>query len=315
MIDLTSWAGEIAAFGTALCWTAGSQFFEAAGRRSGAMSVNLLRLILALLLFCMLSQWRHGTLFPLSFPLRAWWWLGLSGIIGFALGDMFLFKAFVDIGPRLSMLIMTLAAPMSAVIGMVFLGEKYQLLHWVGMAVTLGGVCLVILEKPRKTERNQLSGVSSNRRIRDVTPAGIMMAFLGALGQAAGYVLSKYGMSLENGYLDPFAATQIRVIAGTIGFLGIISLRRSWPAVRKAVTNGPAMGMTFGGAVLGPFLGVSLSLLALHYTTSGIAATITSMVPILIIPFSIFIGHEQVSLRAVWGAAVAVGGVITLTLS
>ena len=299
--------GELAAFGTALCWTFGSQFFEAAGKRVGTISVNLIRLLLALLLFCILSLFTHGTLFPVDFPAHAWIWLGLSGIVGFALGDLFLFKAFVEIGPRISMLIMTLTAPLSAIMGLTFLNEKYLLPQWIGMIVTLLGVSWVILER---SNNNQ----NTKRKTRIITKSGIIYAFLGTLGQATGYILSKYGMMINDEFLDPFAATQIRVIAGTIGFMIIITVNRSWSNVIVAFKNKSAMGFMFGGAFLGPFLGVSLSLLALHYITAGVASTITALVPILIIPSVMFVGKEHVSIRAFAGAIIAVAGVFLLFL-
>lgn len=300
-----SYIGELAAFGTALCWTFGSQFFEAAGKRVGTLSVNLIRLLLALLLFCILSLITKGNLFPVNFPLHAWIWLGLSGLIGFALGDLFLFKAFVEIGPRLSMLIMTLTAPISALLGLTFLGEIYSLQQWLGMLITLTGVSWVIFERSNNNQNNK-------RKIRKITKSGIIYAFLGTLGQATGYVLSKYGMMINNDYLEPFAATQIRVIVGTIGFMIIISLSRSWSKVFIAIKNISAMGFMLGGAILGPFLGVSLSLLALHYITAGVASTITALVPILIIPSVMYIGKEHVSIRAFGGAIIAVAGVFLL---
>jgi drug/metabolite transporter (DMT)-like permease len=300
-----SYIGELAAFGTALCWTFGSQFFEAAGKRVGTLSVNLIRLLLALLLFCTLSLITKGSLFPVDFPLHAWIWLGLSGLIGFALGDLFLFRAFVEIGPRLSMLIMTLTAPISALLGLTFLGEIYSLQQWFGMLITLSGVSWVILE--RSNNNNNIK-----RKVRHITKSGIIFAFLGTLGQATGYVLSKYGMMINNDYLEPFAATQIRVIVGSIGFIIIISLSQSWSKVFIAIKHKSAMGFMFGGAFLGPFLGVSLSLLALHYITAGVASTITALVPILIIPSVMYIGKEHVSIRAFAGAIIAVAGVFLL---
>lgn len=300
-----SYIGELAAFGTALCWTFGSQFFEAAGKRVGSLSVNLIRLLLALLFFIILSLFTNGTLFPVDFPMHAWIWLGLSGLIGFALGDLFLFKAFVEIGPRLSMLIMTLTAPISALLGLTFLGEIYSLQQWIGMSVTLIGVSWVILERSNNDQNNK-------RKVRQITTSGIIYAFLGTLGQATGYVLSKYGMMINGDFLDPFAATQIRVIVGTVGFMIIITLNRSWSKVFIAIKNINAMGFMFGGAFLGPFLGVSLSLLALHYITAGVASTITALVPILIIPSVMYIGKEHVSVRAFAGAIIAVAGVFLL---
>jgi len=262
---------------------------------------------MAFVFFAVLSQSITGAPVPLDLSSHAWVWLGLSGIIGFALGDMFLFRAFVEIGPRISMLIMTLSAPLSAIFGLSFLHEQYSPLQWVGMLVTLSGVGWVILERPGSPR--------GKRKVRVLTRSGLLAAFLGAVGQAGGYVLSKYGMQDNGQFLDPFVATQIRVIAGILGFLVILSIRKGWKDVYRALRHKAALGYLTAGAFLGPFLGVSLSLLALHYITAGIAATITSLVPIFIIPSVIFIGKEHVSHRAMMGAAIAVAGVVLLTLT
>lgn len=132
------------------------------------------------------------------------------------------------------------------------------------------------------------------------------------LGQAGGYVLSKAGMQTESGYLDAFAATQIRVIAALGCFVVFFTVTKKWDDVVKALNNKRALCYTAIGAFIGPFLGVSLSLLILHYLTTGVAATILSLVPICIIPFSIFIHKEHVSLRAVSGALIAVFGIYLL---
>ncbi len=280
--------------------------FEAAGKRVGATVVNWLRMILAFVFFCCVSLVVRGTPLPLDFPASAWLWLGLSGFIGFAVGDLFLFKAFVEIGPRLSMLVMTLTAPIAAILGLIFLGEQYGLTQWLGMFITLAGVSWVILERSGKA-------TPANRKVRVITASGVLFALLGTLGQAIGYILSKYGMQTIGGeYLGAFGSTQIRIIAGIIGFVPVLIYRRSWGRLGKAVRDKQVMGLLSAAAFVGPFLGVSLSLLALHYTTAGVASTITALVPVFLIPSVVLISQEHVSLRAGLGALVAVSGVILL---
>ena len=84
---LTPFTGEIIAFLTVLCWTVGSQFFEVAGKRVGALTVNLVRLVLAAVFLCLTLLVTRGQLVPWDFPLENWGWLALSGVIGFALGE------------------------------------------------------------------------------------------------------------------------------------------------------------------------------------------------------------------------------------
>jgi drug/metabolite transporter (DMT)-like permease len=172
----------------------------------------------------------------------------------------------------------------------------------------LSGVAIVIFE------RNQKPSSSCKLKVRQISLKGILYGFAAMLGQAGGYVLSKAGMQTESGYLDAFAATQIRAIAAFICFIIFFTLTNKWGDVKKALRNRKAVLFTTVGAFIGPFLGVSLSLLALHYLATGVAATFLSLVPICIIPFSIFLHKEHVSMRAVGGAFTAVFGIYLLML-
>ena len=299
--------GELIAVSTVLCWTVSIQFFESASRKVGATPVNIIRLTTALALFGFLMLIRYGTVLPFHFPARAWLYLGLSGAVGFFLGDIFLFKALVAIGPRVAMLIFSLSAPAAALIEWLFLDESYTLVQWCGIFTTICGVGIVIFEKnsPKKT-------ISSSFNIRDISVKGVLFAFGAMTGQAVGYILSKTGMQTGDGYLDAFAATQIRAFVAFICFLIFFSITRKWGDVRQAVKNTRAVAYTIAGSVIGPFLGVSLSLLVLHYLSAGVASTFLSLVPVCIIPFSIFLHKEYVSLRAMAGAVIAVFGIYLL---
>ncbi len=296
--------GECIALTTVLCWTISVQCFEAASKRIGVTPVNIIRLSIALALFSLVLFFKTGDFIPLHFPMHAWLYLGLSGVIGFFLGDIFLFKALVENGPRVTMLVFSLSAPTAAIIGWIFLDEIYVMHQWVGMAVTLSGVCLVILER-NKNKTTRL-------KKRSISLIGTLYGFGAMLGQAGGYILSKVGMQTDSGYLDPFSATQIRAIAAFFCFVLFFTITRRWGKVQLALQDKKAVAYTAVGSVAGPFLGVSLSLLVLHYLTTGVASTFLSLVPVFIIPFSIFIHKEHVSVRACAGAIIAVFGIYLL---
>lgn len=297
------YTGELIAIVTVLCWTVSVQFFEAAAKRVGSTPVNIIRITTALVLFGIYLFFKNGYLIPLDFPLEAWIFLSLSGVIGFFLGDICLFKALVELGPRIALLIFSLSAPVAALIGWTFLAETYVLHQWAGMLVTLSGVGLVIFEKKRPENHSQ------QRHQRVITLKGILFGIGAMLGQAVGYVLSKAGMQTDTGFLDAFAATEIRALAAFVCFVIFFTLTREWRRVVRAVKDTRALVFTATGALIGPFLGVSLSLMALHYLSTGVASTFLSMTPVCIIPFSIFLHKEHVSIRAFAGAIIAVGGI------
>ncbi|MGQ0723032.1 MAG: DMT family transporter [Candidatus Eiseniibacteriota bacterium] len=289
--------GESAALATAFCWAATALFFESASRRVGSLPVNLIRLLIGAVLLAALNSVRRGLLFPVDAPASAWLWLGVSGLIGFAFGDLCLFRAFVLIGARLSVLIMSLVPPLTALIGISVLGETLRADQWLGMAMTVGGVVWVVLERPK-------AAVEAGHR-----PAlsGILLGVGGAVGQAVGLVLSKRGM----GSFDALAANQIRVAAGILGFAAIFTVTRRWGPFAEAFRHRHAMARTFAGGVFGPFLGVSLSLVAVQHTEAGVAATIMAVTPLILLPVSILRG-EHVSSRAAIGALLAVAGTVLL---
>jgi drug/metabolite transporter (DMT)-like permease len=295
--------GELAALATAFCWTCSSLAFSAAGRRIGSLSLNLIRLVIAFLYITVYCRVRRGLWLPTDASPEAWRLLMISGLVGFVLGDLCLFKAFLLLGPRLSMLIMSLAPPIASALGWVFLGERIGLMGGLGMAVTLAGVAWVVLE--RQSEHEQQHKTTPNEFAKGTT-----LAFLGALGQSVGLVLSKVGMQSY----DPFAATQIRILAGILGFGAIFFAVRWWGRTMEGLRDRRGMAFAALGAFAGPFVGVSLSLLAIQHTETGVAATIMATVPVLIIPAVVLLHKERVSARAAFGAIVAVGGVALLWL-
>lgn len=270
----------------------------------GSLTLNLVRLVIAFLLITIICFVRRGTLFPFDASLRTWGWLIASGFVGYVFGDICLFRAFVLIGPRLSMLIMALAPPMTALLGFFLLNERISSLGLIGMIITTLGVVWVVRERPESKSSN------AETMDKDSLKQGVLLGLGGAVGQAGGIVLSKVGM----GDFDPIASGQIRILAGIFGFSAVFSAIGWWKNVPAAIADKTAMKYASMGAFIGPLCGVSLSLFAVQHTETGIAATIMSTTPVLIIPILILSGQERVSARAGMGALVAVIGVAMLCI-
>jgi len=294
------YAGQLAALGTASCWAASTLAFDAACQRIGALVVNLLRLAIAFVLLAIACAILRGRALPLDATPHAWIWLSLSGVVGFAFGDLCLMRGYAFIGPRLAALMMSLAPPMTAAIGWVLLGERLSGRQLVGMALTVGGIAIAIVERPR--------GDAPPPRGHRL--AGVALGAGGALGQAGGLVLSKLGMRSY----DPVAATQIRVLAGIAAYAAIFLAVGWWPRLHASLADRAALGYTSIGAFFGPFLGVSLSLFAVQRTLSGVAASLMATTPILVIPAVVLLHGERVGWGGLAGTGVAVAGVALLFL-
>jgi drug/metabolite transporter (DMT)-like permease len=287
--------GEFAALLTAFFWTVTSLSFESASHKIGSVAVNIIRLVIGLAFLSVFTLISRGFILPLDASPENWMWLSLSGLVGFVFGDLFLFKSYTIIGSRFSMLIMTLVPPVTAFFSFIILGERLTLFHYLGMTLTFSGIAMAIFSRAGKGEKISLK----------LSPKGILYAFGGAVGQALGLVLSKFGMK----NYDPFAATQIRIIAGIFGYILLITILSRWGIVRNATHNKSGMLLTSLGAFFGPFLGVSFSLIAIKYTEAGIASTIMALVPVFIILPAVVLFKQKVTLPEILGAIVSVGGV------
>jgi drug/metabolite transporter (DMT)-like permease len=297
---MSSVYGELAALATAIFWTVTALSFETAGRRIGSLPVNMIRLWGGFIFLGLYSWTVRGTFIPLDASLHTWFWLLLSGLVGFSFGDLFLFKAFTIIGSRISMLIMASVPPITALLGWFFLGETLENNHYIGMILTVSGISLVVMTRE-----------IGRKNIKFSYPfKGVLCAFGGALGQAVGLILSKYGM----GDYDAFASTQIRIMSGIAGFGIIFIPMHAWKRTLRSFQNKVGISFTMLGAFFGPFLGVSFSLLAIQYTETGVASTIMAIVPVLIIAPAILFFKEKVNLKEIIGAVIAVAGTAIMFL-
>ncbi len=279
----------------AVFWTISALAFESASRRVGSLPVNLLRLIAGFIFLSILTLIRRKMLLPTDAAPENWLWLGLSGLVGFVFGDLFLFKSFTIIGSRFSMLLMTLVPPMTALFGWMILSEHLTLLNLLGMTLTFAGIAVAIFSRSGREEKLTLK----------LAPSGILYALGGAVGQALGLVLSKVGLK----DYDPFAATQIRIIAGIAGFALLVTVMRRWIGVRAALRDSGSMKSLTLGAFFGPFLGVSFSLIAVRFTKTGIASTIMALVPVFILVPAYFIYKQKVTVPELIGSVISVCGV------
>lgn len=291
----TDHIGEFAALLTACFWTITSLSFESASNKIGSVAVNILRLIMGLLFLSIFTLIHRGMFLPTDARIENWFWLVLSGLVGFVFGDLFLFKSYTVIGSRFAMLIMTLVPPLTAFSGFLILGERLTLFNYVGMTLTFCGIALAIFSRNGKGEKLTLK----------LSPKGILYAFGGAVGQALGLVLSKLGVK----DYDPFAATQIRIMAGIGGFAVLSTFLGRWSAIARATRDRSAMIPTTVGAFFGPFLGVSFSLIAIKFTEAGIASTIMALVPVLILLPAVVLYKQKVTIPEIAGAIISVGGV------
>jgi drug/metabolite transporter (DMT)-like permease len=315
--------GEIIALFVAVSWTVTALFAEVASKRMGSLPLNVVRMTMSLTLLVVTLWLTMGIPWPRYADGGTWGWLLLSGVVGYVIGDYCLMQGYIYIGSRFGQLFMTLSAPTAALTGRLLLGEQMRPLAILGMVITLGGIALSILSKGEKSE------------VKLKLPReGVFFAAVAGICQGFGLVLSKIGLQhydaaiaaaglsdrlVPDGavlplplYLSvPFAATMIRATIGLLGFFLLLRVfNKDWrQKLSHAVHDRRAMWCVLGATVFGPFVGVSASLLATQYTSTGIAQTLFALTPVLIIAPAALLFRQRVTPREVVGAVISVAGV------
>jgi drug/metabolite transporter (DMT)-like permease len=310
---LESRKGEAAALATAVCWSLTPFFFTAASLRIGAFATNVIRLVLACV-FLATAVAITGAAHDV--PSRQSVMFVLSGIVGLTLGDAALFDAFMILGPRRVSLLSAIAPVVAAAAAVPLLGDRMSAAGLAGMALTLGGVAWVVMEKGEAAA------------VRGSLARGVTMGVLAAAGQGLGGIFAAAGLgnasassllgglAADDGRLasvTPLVGTLIRMLAGCGGMLLWATLRGRVGEVARGARDTRALGLAAAGATFGPFIGVWFSLTAFKYTQPmAVAQTIMAFSPVLVIVIARFFHGERPSLRAWTGSLVAIAGVAVL---
>ena len=303
-----TYIGELISIGVAFSWTATALLSEFGSKRLGNLTLNVLRMVLALVFSLVLFVVVTGNPFPAGASPEAAGWMLLSGLVGYVIGDFCLFQCYIIIGSRYGQLFMTLAPLSAALMAWVTLGQQMRVMSIVAMLVTLLGIGISVL------------GRGEHHKVSLKLPLnGVLFAIGAAVCQGVGLVLSKIGMDhyeasmmAEAGmpeWLVPFSANFYRCLAGVIGFSVLLYYRDGIEPLREAMHDKKGLSVATATTIFGPFVGVGFSLMAVQYTAAGIASTLMAMTPIIILLPSYWLFHEKITWRAVVGAFISVVGV------
>jgi drug/metabolite transporter (DMT)-like permease len=296
--------GEFISIGVAFSWTATALLSEFGSKRLGNLTLNVLRMALALLFSVVLFGVVTGNILPPGASAEACGWMLLSGLVGYVIGDFCLFQCYIIIGSRYGQLFMTLAPLSDALMAWVTLGQQMTLMSILAMLVTLFGISISVL------------GRGEHHKVSLKLPLnGILFAIGAAVCQGVGLVLSKIGMDYYEPsasmpeWLVPFSANFYRCVAGIIGFTFLLYFRDGIGPLREAMHDKKGLYVATATTIFGPFVGVGFSLMAVQYTAAGIASTLMAMTPIIIILPAYWLFHEKITWKAILGALISVIGV------
>ena len=299
-----TYIGELISIGVAFSWTATALLSEFGSKRLGNLTLNVLRMGLALVFSLVLFVVITGNPLPSGASAEAAGWMLLSGVVGYVIGDFCLFQCYIIIGSRYGQLFMTLAPLAAALMAWITLGQQMTGMSILAMLITLAGIGISVL------------GRGEHHKVGLKLPLnGVLFAIGAAMCQGIGLVLSKIGMDHYEAtanmpdWLVPFSANFYRCVAGIIGFTLLLYFRKGLDPLREAMHDKKGLAVATATTVFGPFVGVGFSLMAVQYTAAGIASTLMAMTPIIILLPSYWLFHQMITWRAVAGAVISVVGV------
>ena len=299
-----TYIGELISIGVAFSWTATALLSEFGSKRLGNLTLNVLRMGLALVFSLVLFMIVIGNPLPPGASAVAAGWMLLSGVVGYVIGDFCLFQCYIIIGSRYGQLFMTLAPLAAALMAWITLGQQMTGMSILAMLITLAGIGISVL------------GRGEHHKVGLKLPLnGVLFAIGAAMCQGIGLVLSKIGMdhyeatANMSDWLVPFSANFYRCVAGIIGFTLLLYFRKGLDPLREAMHDKKGLAVAMATTVFGPFVGVGFSLMAVQYTAAGIASTLMAMTPIIILLPSYWLFHQKITWRAVAGAVISVVGV------
>ncbi|MDO9000227.1 MAG: DMT family transporter [Bacteroidota bacterium] len=297
---------------TTICWSIGIFPFTEASKRFGTAALNQYRLFLGWLVISILIL----IFYPISIAglfitpqFNHYLFLGLSGIIGFTIGDFFSFNSFKILGPKLGSLYTTIAPGAALLAGFLILKQEINVIGIFGIFITISGVIWLTLSKKDK-KASEKAGFNRN-------PKGILFGVIGALCQGTGLVLSKLGLDCYPDKLPTLHAVWIRLLfAFSAAFIiSIITGRMKANSITVFKNQNNGLPYMFLGTLFGPVLGVSFSLLAIQHLPVATAQTIFALLPIVVLPINYFYYKERITVQAIFACLIAVLGVFILIWS
>ena len=301
--------GELISLVVSVLWTISALASEVGSKHLGVYVLNVWRLGLSLLFAGLLLWVTMGAPTPVYAGSEAWLWLLLSGVVGYFFGDYCLFSSYLVIGSRFGMLFMTLAPMFTAFFAWLMLGQQLSWKALLAMVVTLSGIAITVFH------RGGGHKVSLSLPLK-----GVLFGLGAALGQGAGLVMSMIGLNHYRADVPsdllpqmetwlPFAANMIRCLAGTLCFTVCLLWRGEMHLMAESRHDHKGLLAMLCAVFVGPFFGVSLSLMAVQYTAAGIASTLMALTPIMILLPSKWLFHQPITWKAVAGAVISCIGV------
>ncbi|MAI38816.1 DMT family transporter [Alteromonas sp.] len=280
--------GVFAALGTALCWAIAARLFSGIGNAFSPLTMNFWKGLISIALLSVVLI----AVQPALFSTNAVIWLLVSGFIGIGIGDTCFFKALQSIGDSQAVLVAETLAPLfTALFAMAFIGEWITWQQWIGVAVVLFSVDMVI--KARKRSATHVFATS-----------GYLYGVGAALCQAVGAVVSRD--ILGSGDVDAASAAFLRLVGGMVFVVPFIAVTKTrWlPVITKGKRVWPAFVVA---TLLGTTAAIYLQMFAFAYAKAAVVQTLIATSALMSLGVAFVLGEKATKATLLWSVIALVG--------
>ncbi|MFN7632659.1 MAG: EamA family transporter [Cyanobacteriota bacterium] len=303
----------LAALAAALCWTLATLLWRRIPLTLSATQLNLCKTLLAFFLqlpLLALVQWPAGQEKPLLI-------LALSGVVGIAAGDSLFFGALRRLGTQRSLTLMAGGPALTAIAGLVALGEQPRPPQWLGIGLICLAVGLVAGQRPQPGPLAATPLPWTGLTLAQPGPlaatplpwTGLTLALAAMACGSAGALLAR--SALRSGEVPALLAASVRLGGATVVLAPALAQLGGWPP-RASVLPVPRQNLPWPSLVLATVLGTSLGILlqqmALAGLPGGLAVALLSTSPVMALPFARLEG-DRPGRRGVVAALAATVGV------
>lgn len=298
---MEAYIGEIAALLAAFSFSITSVCFTLAGRKISSIASMAFSMPISWVIISVLHLVTLGEFFPMSAPVERWLLLGASGLCAFVISSYFILSAYQYIGPRLTMLVASLAPIFGAILAWIFVGQTLPANSSIGIVLVIIGILWVVSEKNPVKKQGEVN-VDLRR--------GLLYAFIGAVTQGMAFVFSSQGVA---GGFPPLSGNLMRTTVSIIAvWIVLVKQNNISPTIAILRANPKTLAQVAGAAIAGPVIAASMLLLAFQHIPVGVASTLSHTTAIMLIPIGYFVFRERISPRAISGTVIAIAGIAVL---
>lgn len=292
-----AYQGEIYAILSGLFWAIAVCFFKRGGANMPAITLNLFKNVIGIILFTITLLVVGQPLF-IDVPISDYLIIIVSGIAGMTLADTLFFAALRRMGASMWAIVSSLYSPSVIFMAYVFLDETLSGIDLLGVAIVVGAIIFA------STRRDELGSFDRERMV------GVLLGVLSLLLMATGIIIMKPVLL----HAPALWATQVRLIGSTISLFILILLSKKRRLLLRAMLPDRNWKYLVPGSLIGPYLALGCWIAGFKYTLAGKAAILNQLNMVFIFVFAALFLREPLTWRKGVGLGFAFLGAILVVL-